>query len=101
IIRVNRSESVLPICEALVAGGFVAVEITLTTPNALALIRSARAKLPANAVLGAGSVLNADHCRAAIDAGAEFVVTPIGKEEIITAAHAQNRPAMIGAYTPT
>ena len=101
IIRVNRSEVVLPICEALVAGGFVVVEVTLTTPNALGAIRSARAKLPASALVGAGSVLNADDCRAAIEAGAEFVVSPICKKEIITTAHAQERPVMMGAYTPT
>jgi 2-dehydro-3-deoxyphosphogluconate aldolase/(4S)-4-hydroxy-2-oxoglutarate aldolase len=52
-------------------------------------------------LLGAGTVLNAAQCEAALDAGAQFVVSPITKLEIITAAHARSKPVMIGAYTPT
>jgi 2-dehydro-3-deoxyphosphogluconate aldolase / (4S)-4-hydroxy-2-oxoglutarate aldolase len=101
VIRTAQQEQVLPICEALLAGGIFALEITLTTPNAFTAIRSARAKLNSNALLGAGTVLNADACRDAIEAGAEFIVSPVCKLEIINAAHAQDRPVMIGAYTPT
>lgn len=101
VIRAQSENQVLPICEALLAGGIFAVEITLTTPNALAAIRSARAKLFSNALIGAGTVLNADQCRQTIDAGAEFVVTPICRVELVGVAHAQDRPIMLGAYTPT
>jgi 2-dehydro-3-deoxyphosphogluconate aldolase/(4S)-4-hydroxy-2-oxoglutarate aldolase len=52
-------------------------------------------------VVGAGTILNAELCRAAIGAGAEFVVSPITKLEIIGAAHASGKPVMLGAYTPT
>src|SRR5207253_8984337 len=51
--------------------------------------------------VGAGTVLNADACRTAIGAGAEFVVSPIMKLEILQTAHAADRPVMLGAYTPT
>jgi 2-dehydro-3-deoxyphosphogluconate aldolase / (4S)-4-hydroxy-2-oxoglutarate aldolase len=101
VIRANQEEQVLPICEALLAGGIHALEITLTTPNAFAAIRSARAKLSANALIGAGTVLNVESCREAIAAGAEFLVSPICKLEIIAAAHGHGCPVMIGAYTPT
>jgi len=53
------------------------------------------------ALVGAGTVLDAKSCGAAIDAGAEFIVSPITRAEIVTAAHAADRPVMLGAYTPT
>ncbi len=101
VVRVERTEQVLPVCEALLAGGVIALEITLTIPNALSAIREASRHFGSSAVVGAGTVLNAQDCRAAIEAGAEFIVSPISKTEIVQAAHAANRPVMLGAYTPT
>jgi 2-dehydro-3-deoxyphosphogluconate aldolase/(4S)-4-hydroxy-2-oxoglutarate aldolase len=54
-----------------------------------------------NALIGVGTVLDALTCKRAIEAGAEFVVSPISKAEIVQAAHAADRPVMLGAYTPT
>src|SRR6266705_3498043 len=101
IFRTDRMEPVLPACEALIAGGIVALEITLTVPHALAAIREAREKFDSQAVIGAGTVLNAETCRAAIKAGAEFVVSPIVRAQVVAAAHDLDRPVMLGAYTPT
>jgi 2-dehydro-3-deoxyphosphogluconate aldolase/(4S)-4-hydroxy-2-oxoglutarate aldolase len=101
VIRTSRSEDVLPICEALLEGGIHALEITLTVPNALKAITTARDRFGAKIVLGAGTVLNAQMCRDAIAAGAEFIVSPIMRPEIVTSAHAMDRPVMLGAYTPT
>ncbi len=101
IIRTDRMEPVLPACEALIAGGVIALEITLTVPHALAAIREARAKFDSQAVIGAGTVLNAESCRDAIKAGAEFIVSPIGRPQLVAAAHDLDRPVMLGAYTPT
>jgi 2-dehydro-3-deoxyphosphogluconate aldolase/(4S)-4-hydroxy-2-oxoglutarate aldolase len=101
VVRAQKSEQVLPLSEALLAGGVRAIEITMTTPNALAAIRGARQKLGERALIGVGTVLDADTCRAAIDAGAEFIVTPIGRAEFVPLAHAAERPIMLGAYTPT
>ena len=100
VVRTDRPEQVLPICEALLAGGVLAVEITLTVPRALEAIRKASRQF-GRAVIGVGTVLDARSCSAAIAAGAEFVVSPITKLEILQAAHAAERPAMLGAYTPT
>lgn len=101
VIRTEKPEQIPSICEALLAGGVVTHEITLTVPNALEAIRAASRQFGARAVIGAGTVLNAQACRDAITAGAEFVVSPITKVEIVEAAHAAGRPVMLGAYTPT
>lgn len=101
VIRTEKPEQLPELCEALVAGGVIALEITFTVPNALEAIRDASRRFADRALVGAGTVLNADMCRAAIGAGAEFVVSPIAKLEITGAAHASDKPVMIGAYTPT
>jgi 2-dehydro-3-deoxyphosphogluconate aldolase / (4S)-4-hydroxy-2-oxoglutarate aldolase len=101
VVRAQSSSQVIPLSEALIAGGVVAIEITLTTPNAIAAIREARAALGARALFGVGTVLDAGACRAALQAGAEFVVTPICRPEFVAIAHSADRPIMLGAYTPT
>ncbi len=101
IVRAQQAAQVVPLFEALIAGGIRAIEITMTTPNALEAIREAREKLGERAVIGVGTVLAADTCRAAITAGAEFVVTPICRTELVAVAHAAGCPIMLGAYTPT
>jgi len=101
VIRTARREDVLPVCEALFEGGVHALEITMTVPEALKAINEARERFGAKVVLGAGTVINAQMCRDAISAGAEFIVSPIMRPEIVQAAHAAGRPVMLGAYTPT
>jgi len=101
VVRAQQPAQVLPLFEALIAGGVRAIEITMTTPNALAAIREAREKIGERALIGVGAVLEADTCRAAIAAGAEFVVTPICRTELVAIAHAAGCPIMLGAYTPT
>jgi len=101
IVRAQQPAQVLPLFEALIAGGVRAIEITMTTPNALAAIREAREKLGERALVGVGTVLDADTCRAALLAGAEFVVSPICRTELVAIAHAAGCPIMLGAYTPT
>src|SRR5258706_446284 len=98
VIRTERSDDVLPVCEALLAGGLNALEITLTVPDALKLIGEAGRQFGARAVVGAGSVLDAGAGRAALDAGAEFVVSPIVRPEVAAVAQAAGRPVMLGAY---
>jgi 2-dehydro-3-deoxyphosphogluconate aldolase/(4S)-4-hydroxy-2-oxoglutarate aldolase len=101
VVRTDKTEQVPFICEALLAGGVIALEITFTVPNALAAIREASRRFGSQALIGAGTVLNAAACRDAIAAGAEFVVSPITKLEMVEAAHAADKPVMLGAYTPT
>jgi 2-dehydro-3-deoxyphosphogluconate aldolase/(4S)-4-hydroxy-2-oxoglutarate aldolase len=101
VVRARSAEQVIPLSKALLAGGVIAIEITMTTPNALAAIREAKAELPETALIGVGTVLDRKTCEAAIAAGAEFVVTPICRTEFVEIAHAAQRPIMLGSYTPT
>lgn len=101
VVRAQSREQVLPLSEALIAGGVIAIEITMTTPDAIGAIREASDKLAGRAVIGAGTVIDGTTCRAVISAGAEFVVTPICRAEIAHIASNAQRPVMLGAYTPT
>jgi 2-dehydro-3-deoxyphosphogluconate aldolase / (4S)-4-hydroxy-2-oxoglutarate aldolase len=100
-VRAQQAAQVVPMFEALIAGGVEAIEITMTTPNALGAIREAREKIGERAVIGVGTVLEGETCRAAMAAGAEFVVTPICRTELVGIAHGGGCPIMLGAYTPT
>ena len=101
VVRAQRRDQIVPLSEALVAGGVIAVEITLTTPNAIQAIRETKQQLGVRALIGVGTVLDAAACRAAIEAGAEFVVSPILRPELVGIARSADRPIMLGAYTPT
>src|SRR5205809_441143 len=101
VVRARQPEQIIPLSEALIAGGVIAIEITMTTPNAIEAIRDARQKLGARGLIGVGTVLDVATCRAAVEAGAEFVVSPILRPELVAVAHAAERPIMLGAYTPT
>jgi len=101
VVRAQSSDQVIPLCEALIAGGVIAIEITMTTPNALAAIHEARERVGERALIGVGTVLDSLTCRSALSSGAEFIVTPVCKTELIQIAQEADRPVMIGAYTPT
>ena len=101
VVRAPKADLVPPLAEALLAGGVMAIEITMTTPNAIAAIREARSRLGDRALIGVGTVLDAQTCQAAVDAGSEFVVTPICKTEFVAITHAADRVILLGAYTPT
>ena len=101
VVRTPKPEHVIPACEALVAGGIKAVEVTLTVPGAVQLIGQARATFPPDVLVGAGTVLNMEALRSSIKAGAEFVVTPVLRLGLISAAHDLDTPIMLGAYSPT
>lgn len=101
IVRARSAEQILPLTEALLAGGIECVEVTMTTPDALGAIRRAAAHFGSRALIGVGTVLTSGIARDAIAAGAQYVVTPIARAEIVEASHALGKPVMLGAYTPT
>ncbi len=101
VARAQSSEQILPLSEALLAGGVRAIEITTSTPDAIENIREVSQALGERAIIGVGTVLDVDTCHAACEAGAEFVVSPVTKPELVAAAHKHDRPIMLGAYTPT
>ena len=101
VIRTPACDLVAPVCDALFAGGVIALEVTMTVPDALRALREVKARFGDHVLLGAGTILNAAQGHAAIDAGAQYVISPISKLEIIEAAHQREKPVMLGAYTPT
>ncbi len=101
IIRARRTDQVLPLAEALLAGGLRAIEVTFSTPNALEALATVTARLGDRALVGVGTVLTVDQCRAALAAGTQFVVSPVARTDLIPPAHAAGRPVMLGACTPT
>ncbi|MGC9530393.1 MAG: bifunctional 4-hydroxy-2-oxoglutarate aldolase/2-dehydro-3-deoxy-phosphogluconate aldolase [Candidatus Bipolaricaulaceae bacterium] len=100
IIRVQTAEDLVRMAEALYAGGLSCLEITMTTPGALRAIEQARERLP-DVLMGAGTVLDAPTARQAILAGAQFLVTPTVKLEVVDTAHRYGIPVIPGAMTPT
>ena len=101
VVRALRRDQVLPLSQALIAGGITAIEITLTTPDAFAAIREARDALADRALIGVGTILKPYDCQQALEAGAQYVVTPICRPELVALAHHANKPIMLGAYSPT
>jgi 2-dehydro-3-deoxyphosphogluconate aldolase / (4S)-4-hydroxy-2-oxoglutarate aldolase len=101
IIRADSSDQLIEAAEALFAGGVTAMEVTMTTPNALQVISDVTARFGSKLLMGVGSVLDTETCRAAILAGAEFVVTPVTKPDVIRLANRYGKPIAAGAFTPT
>lgn len=101
ILRADSSEQLVRVAEALAEGGITAIEVTMTTPNALQVITEVTARLGEQIVMGVGTVLDTETCRAAILAGAEFVVTPVTKPDVIRLSNRYGKPIASGAFTPT
>lgn len=101
VLRIADDTLFEPVAEALYNGGIRLLEITMTVPNATELIKKARKTLPDDMVVGVGSVLTKETALKSIGSGAEFVVSPVLKQEIIEAAQSKNRAVMCGAFTPT
>ncbi len=101
VVRLNDLSQAVPLTEALVTGGVRAVEFTFTNPTAAEAIAAASAALGPRALIGAGSVLDAETARVAILAGARFVVTPTVSAATIELCNRYGVATTIGALTPT
>ena len=93
-------EAALQSAQALQRGGVLMLEITLNTPGVFEGIAALRAQLP-DLQVGAGTVTTADEARDAIEAGAQFLVTPTLELSVLQAAREREVPVVCGAYTPT
>lgn len=101
VVRLDDLANAVPLTEALVAGGVRAVEFTFTNPRAGTAIETVRSQVGERAWIGAGTVLDAETARAAILAGAEYVVTPTFKRETVELCNRYGIPTIIGAFTAT
>ncbi|WP_096394363.1 bifunctional 4-hydroxy-2-oxoglutarate aldolase/2-dehydro-3-deoxy-phosphogluconate aldolase [Halorubrum trapanicum] len=100
ILRGVEWDDAVAVADAVVDAGVTALEVTADTPNAMASIE-AIAERTDDAVVGAGTVLDAETARAAQLAGAEFLVTPTVNPDVIRTANRYGTPVVVGAYTPT
>ena len=100
LIRADGPESLLECARALAAGGLRTIELTMTTPGAIELLRAVSRELP-EVMLGLGTVLDPKTAQAGLDAGARFIVTPGVRPEVITACRRLGAPILSGAFTPT
>lgn len=101
IMRADNSDQLLAAADAAKAGGVNAIEVTMTTPGALDVINQATSKYGADVLFGVGSVLDSETARAAILAGAQFVVCPTLDIKTIELCRRYSIPVVPGAYTPT
>ena len=101
VIRLRDPGKLRAVVDAIVAGGVRALEVTMTVPGAVELIRGLAPTLPEGFLLGAGTVIDAETARAVIDAGAQFVISPVFKREVIVACHERGVPVAPGCFTPT
>jgi 2-dehydro-3-deoxyphosphogluconate aldolase/(4S)-4-hydroxy-2-oxoglutarate aldolase len=101
VIRAQSKEQLAPIANALLDGGVPSIEVTMSTPKALAGIEALADSLGDKAIIGVGTVLDAHTARDAIAAGAQFVVSPVLDEEIIATTKRYGKISIPGAFTPT
>ncbi len=101
VIRIKEPGKLQAVVDAISEGGVTALEVTMTVPGAVELIRDLAPKLPAGFILGAGTVLDAETVARVVDAGARYVVSPVFRRSVIAACHDRNIPAMPGCFTPT
>lgn len=100
VIRMTDVARLTRVIEAIRAGGVECVEITTTVPGAVEVIRDVSQSIGDEALIGAGTILDADTARQAVEAGAEFIVGPVLDRGVIETAH-QNEKVMIpGAFSP-
>lgn len=97
VLTVERLDDALPLARALVDGGLDVLEVTLRTPVALDAIRAM--KSIKGAVIGVGTVLSPDDLSAALNAGADFIVTPGVTPRLLDAVLESKAPALPGAAT--
>ena len=101
IMRAKSSEQLLRAADAIREGGLGVIEVTMTTPGALAVIETAVGRYDQDVLFGAGTVLDAESARAAILAGAQFIVAPVYSRALIEICRRYSVPVMPGAFTPT
>ena len=101
VVRFSDPGPLVEVVKALAAGGVTVAEVTLTVPDALEVIREVKRQLGDRVLLGAGTVLDTETARAALLAGAEFIVAPSLNLEVIKLCRRYDKLVMPGAFTPT
>jgi 2-dehydro-3-deoxyphosphogluconate aldolase/(4S)-4-hydroxy-2-oxoglutarate aldolase len=101
VLRARSAAEALALVEAALAGGLSIMEVTLTVPGALGVLRELKKKCGDQVLLGAGTVLDATQAEAAIDSGAEFILSPSLHHDVIAKTLVMGKVSIPGAFTPT
>jgi 2-dehydro-3-deoxyphosphogluconate aldolase/(4S)-4-hydroxy-2-oxoglutarate aldolase len=101
VVRTSSADSAFKAIEAIYEGGVLTAEVTMTVPGALRVLEKLADHFGDRMLLGAGTVLDPETCRACMLAGAQFFVTPALNFKTIEMAHRYGKPIMPGALTPT
>ena len=101
VIRIRDPRRLRSVIDAIAAGGVKVMEVTMTVPNAVAMIAEIAPTLPSDFLLGAGTVLDVAGARAVIDAGARFIVAPVFRPDVVDTCHERGVPVCPGCFSPT
>lgn len=101
IMRAKSPDQLIAAADAIKQGGVQVIEVTMTTPGALDVIREATRRYGDDVLFGAGSVLDAETARSAMLAGAGFIVAPTLNPAVIALCNRYGVPVMPGCFTPT
>ena len=101
VIRAESADAAIAVVEALMEAGLTVAEITMTVPGAIEAIASVSKRFGDKVLVGAGTVTDAETVRRALDAGAEFIVSPCLVPAVIEAARRADVAVLPGALTPT
>src|SRR5437588_11238604 len=101
VVRSPDSQQLVEVTRALAEGGVTVVEITMSVPGALDVLKQIRQALGDRVLLGAGTVLDPETARAALLAGAEYIVAPTLNLDVIRLCRRYDKAVMPGAFTPT
>jgi 2-dehydro-3-deoxyphosphogluconate aldolase/(4S)-4-hydroxy-2-oxoglutarate aldolase len=100
VLRIDDPQRGVEAARALLAGGLSVLEVTLRTPRALEVVRALRAAHP-EAVVAAGTILDAADVRRAVEAGAQLLFSPVSEEALSAAASSMESPLVPGVSTPS
>lgn len=101
VLRAKNPQQALAVVDAMIAGGVTVVEVTMTVPGALDVLKELKNKYGEKLLLGSGTVTTAKEAEATIDAGAEFVVSPSLHPDVVMATKAAGKLSIPGSLTPT
>jgi 2-dehydro-3-deoxyphosphogluconate aldolase / (4S)-4-hydroxy-2-oxoglutarate aldolase len=101
VLRAKSEKQAHAVVRAMIDGGVTVVEVTMTVPGAVDLLKTLKREYGTKLLLGAGTVTTADEAVATIEAGAEFVVSPSFHAEVVAATKAMGKLSVPGAMTPT
>jgi 2-dehydro-3-deoxyphosphogluconate aldolase/(4S)-4-hydroxy-2-oxoglutarate aldolase len=101
VLRARNATQAHAVVQAMIAGGVNIVEVTMTVPGAVGLLKELRSEYGAKLLLGAGTVTSTEQAEATIDAGAEFIVSPSFHPDVIAKTRALGKLSIPGALTPT